>query len=191
MLNSESITRRASEILSAKGLKPELSEQAKAVTLAITEAINLEVLDLQAKNEKQLNAVKETPTGRMKKPTLEEIKLHGAKIGLPDKECDRFFDHFESNGWKVGLSKTPMKLWTAALANWKRTWQERGGKPIGQPAIKLPTEIDVCRYGEQKGASVDFCRSWHLSMTRKNWRVNGKIIDWQIEFSRAFAGQRA
>lgn len=71
-------------------------------------------------------------------------------------------------------------------------WADEGIKiPTAQPQIKLPTEIDVCRYGEQKGASVDFCRSWHLSMTRKNWRVNGKIIDWQIEFSRAFAGQRA
>lgn len=74
-------------------------------------------------------------------------------------------------------------------------WLNRAEKPLnGVPAkalIKLPTEIDVCRYGVQMGATVQFSKDWHLAMTRKNWRVNGKIIDWQIEFSSAFAAQRA
>lgn len=32
-------------------------------------------------------------------------------------EAHRFFNHFESNGWKVG-GKTPMKNWHAAARNW-------------------------------------------------------------------------
>lgn len=53
-----------------------------------------------------------------KPQSLEQVKLQGAKIGLAEIECEKFFDHYESNGWKVG--KNPMKKWTSALANWKR-----------------------------------------------------------------------
>jgi hypothetical protein len=58
------------------------------------------------------------------KPTLEEVKLRGSTIALPDSECEKFFDYYESNGWRVG--KNPMKVWTAALANWKRKWTPNG-----------------------------------------------------------------
>jgi hypothetical protein len=74
--------------------------------------------------------------------------------------------------------------------NQERWADEENKIPAAQPQIKLPSEIDVCRYGEQKGATVQFSKDWHLMMTRKNWRVNGKIVDWQVEFSSAFAAQR-
>src|SRR5438045_5629970 len=60
--------------------------------------------------------------GRFQKPTLELVKLHGIKIELPATECEKFFDYYESNGWRVG--KNPMKMWTAAMANWKRHWED-------------------------------------------------------------------
>jgi hypothetical protein len=122
MLNTETITRRASEILAAKKLKPDLSEQAKAVTQSIIEAVNAQLLVNQAQTDKQINAVKETPTGRMKKPTLEEVQAHGVVIGLLNGECEKFFDFYESKGWRVGSQ--PMKLWTAAMSNWKRRCEQ-------------------------------------------------------------------
>lgn len=59
--------------------------------------------------------------GRFQKPTLEMMKLHGEKISLPPDQVEACFDYYESNGWRVG--KNPMKLWTAAMANWKRNYE--------------------------------------------------------------------
>ena len=61
---------------------------------------------------------------RFQKPTIETAKLHGLKIGLPAEQCERFYDYYEANGWRVG--KNPMVLWTAAMANWKRHWNDYG-----------------------------------------------------------------
>lgn len=69
------------------------------------------------------------------KPTAEEMELHAFKIGLPDSELEKFINHFESNGWKVG-GKAAMKSWTHAMANWKARWQENN-KPA-QPKFTPP-----------------------------------------------------
>lgn len=66
-----------------------------------------------------------SPPPKFIKPTREELNLAAAKIGLPDVEVDKFVNHFESNGWKVG-GKAPMKSWTSALSNWKIRWEENG-----------------------------------------------------------------
>jgi hypothetical protein len=54
---------------------------------------------------------------RFVKPTLEEVRLAAAKVGLPEIEAERFFNYHESKGWKIGNS--PMKSMPHALANWK------------------------------------------------------------------------
>lgn len=125
MLNPSQVQQRASEILAARRFKPELSPQAIAVIEAITETLNAELLANQETTQKQIDAVKQTASGRMKKPTIEEVISHGATIELSESECRRFFSHYESNGWRVG--KNPMKLWTAAMANWKRNTPEING----------------------------------------------------------------
>lgn len=56
-------------------------------------------------------------------PSLEEVKFAAQKIGLPESEAEKFFYHYESNGWKVG--KNRMVSLSAALAGWKCRWQER------------------------------------------------------------------
>jgi hypothetical protein len=50
-------------------------------------------------------------------PSLEEVKLQAAKIGLTDADAEKYLNYYESNGWRVG--RNPMKSWTAALSNWK------------------------------------------------------------------------
>lgn len=62
---------------------------------------------------------------RFQKPTIEEVKLECAKIGLPEIEAEKFFNFYESKGWLVG--KNPMRSWKGALANWKIRWQESQG----------------------------------------------------------------
>jgi len=57
------------------------------------------------------------------RPSPEELQLQATKIGLPEREAEKFFNYFESKGWKVG--KSPMQRWRSALANWKLNWEER------------------------------------------------------------------
>jgi hypothetical protein len=50
-------------------------------------------------------------------PTIEEVLAFFNSESFPEIEAKKFFNHFESNGWKVG-GKTPMKNWHAAARNW-------------------------------------------------------------------------
>jgi len=50
-------------------------------------------------------------------PSIDQVKLHAAKIGLAEIEAQKFFNYYESNGWRVG--RNPMKSWPASLAKWK------------------------------------------------------------------------
>lgn len=61
------------------------------------------------------------------KPTIEEIKLAAAKIGLSDHQAEQFFNYYESNGWRVG--KNPMKSVNGAIAGWKLRNQTETGAP--------------------------------------------------------------
>ncbi len=72
---------------------------------------------------KDKDKVKDKDKEMVGRPSLESIKLQMAKIGLPETEADKFFNYYESNGWKVG--RNPMKSWTAATITWRRNYEER------------------------------------------------------------------
>lgn len=61
--------------------------------------------------------------GRFRKPSLEDVKLHFSKSGLPMDEAEKFFNYYDSNGWRVG--RNPMKNWHGAAANWKKNFEQR------------------------------------------------------------------
>lgn len=52
-----------------------------------------------------------------KKPHISEIKMYFAEKDAPSEEAEKFFNHYESNGWLVG-GKSKMKNWQAAARNW-------------------------------------------------------------------------
>jgi len=54
---------------------------------------------------------------RFQKPTIEQCHLYAAKIGLSESESVKFFNFYESKGWKVG--KNPMVSWPHAMSGWK------------------------------------------------------------------------
>lgn len=64
---------------------------------------------------------------RFVRPGRDEVEAYAHDIGLPPGESDKFLDHFDANGWKVG-GKTPMKSWKAAMRNWQRRLPEFSGK---------------------------------------------------------------
>lgn len=50
-------------------------------------------------------------------PDLDEVKSFFGSKGSSNTEAEKFYNHFESNGWLVG-GKTKMKNWQAAARNW-------------------------------------------------------------------------
>ena len=55
---------------------------------------------------------------RFVKPTPQELIEHFNSKGSNQDESEKFFNYYESNGWKVG--KNPMKNWKAAASNWAK-----------------------------------------------------------------------
>ena len=74
--------------------------------------------------EEESTALTRVRAPRFEKPSREELDLHAAKIGLTADEVDKFVNHYESNGWKVG--RNPMKSWPHSLVNWKLNQQAYG-----------------------------------------------------------------
>lgn len=55
----------------------------------------------------------------VKKPALGEVVEYGKEIGMSPEQVGAWYDHFESNGWRVS-GKTPMRDWRAGLRNGRR-----------------------------------------------------------------------
>jgi hypothetical protein len=53
---------------------------------------------------------------RFEPPTLDMLNEYAQEKGYVGFSAERFFNYYESNGWKVG--KNPMKSWKAAVSNW-------------------------------------------------------------------------
>ena len=86
----------------------------------------IEPINEPTNNHKEIKgettAIEKPKVKRFKKPTLEEITRYiFEKKYVVDP--DSFFNHYESNGWRVG--KNPMKNWQAAIRTW-HTKDKRG-----------------------------------------------------------------
>jgi len=66
--------------------------------------------------------------------------MQAAKIGLPQREAQKFFNYYESKGWMVG--KNRMQIWRSAMANWKLKWEE--SRPVAQQRTSIG-ERDMAR----------------------------------------------
>lgn len=58
-----------------------------------------------------------TPVTNEFPPALDEISKYFLEQSSSEVEAQKFFNYFQSNGWKVG-GKAPMKDWQAAAGNW-------------------------------------------------------------------------
>ena len=65
---------------------------------------------------------------RFVKPTIEDI-FNYCSERANNVDCRKFFDYYESNGWKVG--KNPMKDWKASVRTWEKntTQQQKVSQP--------------------------------------------------------------
>ena len=95
--------------------------------------VNVKENRIKEKSESETDSVPESdarkkkPREKFVKPTVEEIAAY-CRERNNHIDSEYFFDHYESNGWKVG--KTGMKDWKAAVRQWER--RERNGYDSGK-----------------------------------------------------------
>lgn len=66
----------------------------------------------------ELNSLAQSKTPkRFVPPTLDEVRTYFLEKKSTATEGEKFFNHFQSNGWLVG-GRTKMKDWKAAANNW-------------------------------------------------------------------------
>lgn len=75
----------------------------------------IETTRAQEKNKIPISPSSERVQGEV--PTLEEVSVFFKEEKYPQTEAEKFFNHFESNGWLVG-GKSKMKDWRAGARNW-------------------------------------------------------------------------
>ena len=86
------------------------------------------------------------------KPTREEVVAYAKEKGLKtDVTVDKWFNFYESNGWKVG--RNPMKDWKASYRNWNLNnydipKNKSSGNPFLERLKKLEAEEQIVDVGE-------------------------------------------
>ncbi len=72
---------------------------------------------------------------KFKKPTLEEVQVYmKEKHFINSKiESEKFVDHYNSNGWKVGSNS--MKCWKSTVRNWGKN--DKFGVKIQKPLAEM------------------------------------------------------
>ena len=99
--------------------------------------------EFSTKNKKEKNEVKKTSITSSKfiPPSLEEISTYFREKSRDEIEAQKFFNHFESNGWKIG-GRSPMKKWTAAANNWILNADKFNPKPQIQSNLHINQDKD-------------------------------------------------
>jgi len=69
---------------------------------------------------------------RFVKPTILQLEAYMEERGM-NNVANRFYDHYESNGWKVG--KNSMKDWKASVRTWEPNHKKITTQSTKQPKI--------------------------------------------------------
>lgn len=109
-------------------LHPHIDMSNKKYDLKQTPNQNLEIMNTDNKPIGKEPKVKRRKVSQKKEklampPIQAEVSKFFAQENYPELEAQKFFNHFESNGWKVS-GKTPMKNWNAAARNWMLNYKK-------------------------------------------------------------------
>ncbi len=75
---------------------------------------------------------------RFVKPSLDEVRRYMGEMGYTF-DAEHFYDHYTSNGWKVG--RNAMSDWKAAVRNWNREHQNRKSDEHKEIDTRLHVEV--------------------------------------------------
>jgi hypothetical protein len=81
----------------------------------------------------------------MEPPTILSVTTYFHIEEFPEVEAHKFFNHYQSNGWKVG-GKAPMKDWHAAARNWMLN--SHNFKQSSRPGPYSRQQNNTKNYGE-------------------------------------------
>lgn len=93
-----------------------------------------------------------TKAKRFVKPTLSEIEQYCIERNN-NVDAQHFYDHYESNGWKVG--KNSMKDWKAAVRTWEKNNYNKPAKSNKQNAIDVVNKLMREYGGEDEQSTTD------------------------------------
>lgn len=79
--------------------------------------INFDAVAKRSKDESHSSAHSSDSSPTQIPPPLETVKSYFLQKQSTELEAEKFFNHFQSNGWLVG-GRTKMKNWHAAARNW-------------------------------------------------------------------------
>jgi FtsZ-interacting cell division protein ZipA len=82
-----------------------------------TDILESENLIPSEKKKKKLREKKEEEISQSIPPKLDDVKSYFISQQTEEIEAERFFNHFQSNGWLVG-GKSKMYNWQASANNW-------------------------------------------------------------------------
>lgn len=115
-----------SETASTQRVRDFRKRQALQCNANVTETKRLcnveKEIEKEIEIEREKKEKKEAPPRRFTKPTLSEIENFINENNYIVNAA-KFFDYYESNGWKVG--RNSMKDWKAAVRSWEAKEQER------------------------------------------------------------------
>lgn len=90
---------------------------------------------VQKRSEESPSTDNYQPSTSFKPPHISEIKMYFAEKEASPEEAEKFFNHYESNGWLVG-GKSKMKDWQAAARNWLLNSRKFNASSVIQSAAK-------------------------------------------------------
>ena len=80
---------------------------------ATTDAESIE----ENRTSKELVKKEAAPKKQARPKSLDDVIEAFEAVGSDSDQAERFWNHYESNGWKVG-GRSAMKDWKAAARNW-------------------------------------------------------------------------
>lgn len=69
-------------------------------------------IDIDKEKDKEI----ESENNNIATPTLDSIISFGKSLGIDEKYCKKFFNNYESKGWKIGKNK--IENWKAKFEQW-------------------------------------------------------------------------
>ena len=132
---------------------------------------------------------KEKKTTRFIKPEVTDIALYMTERNWNDVDlsADRFFNHYESKGWKVG--KSAMKDWKAAVRTWEKNNkpnEDYNDVPI-QPIVKLYNDLLSAKTSYQVSVVSDQLKRDIAKRCRNSQNANN--VQWWAQFFAACANR--
>jgi hypothetical protein len=127
-------TKRSPVSNNANNLLTHAKSSASASVSSSVSCIN-SIKDLNINSKDIIHAEKNKST-RFEKPTIDMIKAYCLER-KNSVDADRFFNHYESNGWKVG--KNPMKSWQAAVRTWEHNSFQQSSSELSDSPRPRPS----------------------------------------------------